>query len=134
MSENRLPERPYHHQGEHLAKPGKVQAIAIMCLIDGILNILWGIGLACGLALSLYGIICSPVGLYPVVLGILEIIYASQLLADPPRAGRPAQYLAIMQICNILLGDVISVVIGILSLVFYGDYEVKDYFGKIALG
>jgi len=64
----------------------------------------------------------------------LEIIYASRLLADPVKVNRPAQYLAIMQICNIALGDPISLVIGILSLVFYNDPVVKDYFNRLAGG
>ncbi len=129
---NRLPEQPYH--GPYTTKPGKVQAIAIMCLVDGILNILMSITLTCGAISTIVGILVVPITLYPGILGVLEIIYASQLLAEPPRVRKPAQYLAIMQICNILVGGVVSLIIGILSLVFYSEYEVRVYFDRITLG
>jgi hypothetical protein len=109
-------------------KPGYVQAIAIMCLVDGILNILWGGGLAVIFLCGCFTACLAPLGIYPVVLGILEIIYATKLLPDPIRPVRPAQYLAIMQIINIILGDVISLAVGIISLVFYSDPKVKAYF------
>ena len=115
-----------------LQKPGYVQAIAIMCLVDGILNILWGGGLALTFTLGLVTICCAPLGLYPVVLGIFEIIYATQILPDPIRAAKPARYLAIMQIVNIITGDVVSATVGILSLVFYNDPRVQAYFARRA--
>jgi hypothetical protein len=128
----RLPEQPY--QRPYVTKPGKVQAIAIMCLVDGILNILMSITLTCGAISTIVGILVVPITLYPGILGVLEIIYASQLLAEPPRVRKPAQYLAIMQICDILVGGVVSLIIGILSLVFYSEYEVRAYFDRITLG
>ena len=36
--------------------------------------------------------------------------------------------------CRLSPSDVISLIIGILSLVFYSDYEVRAYFDKITLG
>jgi hypothetical protein len=59
-------------------KPGMVQAIAIMTLINGILNILYGLSVTAGIVLGtlFVGIICAPVTILPVVLGIFEIIYA----------------------------------------------------------
>jgi hypothetical protein len=115
-------------------KPGKVQAIAIMCLVDGILNILYGCGLGFGLLCSLLCACFAPIGVYPIVLGILEILYATKLMTDPIRADKPAQYLAIMQIVNIITGDAVSLAIGIISLVFYSDPEVTGYFEAIARG
>ena len=112
-------------------KPGYVQAIAIMCLMDGILNVLVGVGLVVGLLCSVLFACCAPLGVYPLVLGILEIVYASQMLAEPVCAARPARYLAIMQIVNIVCSGVISMVIGILSLVFYNDAKVKEYFRAV---
>ena len=109
-------------------KPGYVQAISIMCLVDGILSILWGGGLAVVFLCGCFTVCLAPLGIYPVVVGILEIIYATKLLPDPIRPVRPAQYLAIMQIINIILGDVISLAVGIVSLVFYSDPKVKAYF------
>ncbi|HTX92239.1 MAG TPA: hypothetical protein VMC09_13585 [Anaerolineales bacterium] len=109
-------------------KPGKVQAIAIMTLINGILNILLGIGVAGGLS---WTIVCWPISAYPVVLGILEIIYASKLFSNAPGPLQPARYLAIMEIVNILFTSVPSLVVGILALVFYDDPEVKAFFANL---
>ena len=123
------PLAPY--QPDAFQKPGMVTAIAIMTLVNGILNILWGLGIAVSLLLSLIGIFCLPIAAYPVVLGILEILYAVKLLSNPPRPVQPAMYLAVMEICDILLLDFISVVVGILALVFYNDPAVQVYFARI---
>ncbi len=124
-------------------KPGLVQAIGVMALIDGILNVLYAmvgpIVIATGLLGSVVasiglcapGLICLPglvLYIYPLVLGILEILYGARLLSDPPRTRRPAQYLAILQIINVLFLQVLSVVAGILSLIWYNDEGVRAYF------
>lgn len=119
--------RPSYTPG---TKPGKLQAIAILCLIGGILNILWSITVTCSAIASIMGVILLPITLYPLVLGVFELIYASELLPDPPKARNPATYLAVMQILNIITGNLLSVIIGILSLVFYNDPEVKAYFNR----
>jgi len=109
-------------------KPGKVQAIAIMTLINGILDVLWGITLTFGVAVSTLGIglLCAPITLLPSVLGIVEIVCASKLLENPPRRYR-VQTIAILQIVAIIFGDLIGPVIGILSLVFYNEANVKHF-------
>jgi hypothetical protein len=109
-------------------KPGKVQAIAILTLGNGILNILWGLGMAGG---HLWTIVCWPIGAYPIVLGVLEIVYAAKLLSANPGAVQPARYLGIMEICAVLMGNVVSLVVGILVLAFYDDLEVKAYFASL---
>ncbi len=70
-------------------------------------------------------------GILPFVLGIFEIIYAAKLLANPPQPVQPSQAIAIMEICCILFANVISLVVGILALVFYNDVTVKAYFAKL---
>jgi uncharacterized membrane protein HdeD (DUF308 family) len=111
--------------GVHIyQKPGKVQAIAIMCLIDGILNILWGIGL-------IFTLCGAPLGIYALILGIFEIIYSIKVLPDPIKTNKPNKTLAIMQIVNIITGDVISLIIGIITLVFYNEPAVQQYFDAI---
>ena len=115
-----------------IAKPGEVTAIAIVTLISGILNIVLGFGLIVTFTLGIVTIICIPFALYPIILGILEIIYAARLLPDPPKPVEPAQYLAIMQIIDIVFGNVISLAAGILALVFYSDQKVKDYFARVS--
>jgi hypothetical protein len=134
MSEYQAPQyaapRPY--AGPH--KPGKVQAIAIMTLIDGILNVLYGLFLA-GFMGLLGGIgsggvlcLCIPSGLFALTVGILEIVGGAQLLSTPPKVQGIPKYVAIMQILNITSGNVFSLVIGILALAFSGDPEVAAYF------
>ena len=138
--------RPVPAAGAPAEKPGQVQAIGIMALVDGILNILYSItgpivittgllgGALASLGLCAPGLICLPglvVFAYPLVLGILEMIYGIQLLGNPPRVSRPARYLAIMQIVNILFLQVLSVVAGILSLVWYNDEKILAYFHQL---
>lgn len=117
------------YQGQnYFVKPGKVQAIAIMTLINGILNVLWGIGLTLLIILSTLGIglLCAPLTILPSVLGGFEIFFATKLLGNPPRKF-PVQTIAILQICTILFGDIVGPVIGILNLVFYNEPPVKQY-------
>ena len=118
---------------EMMIKPGKVQAIAIMLLVNGILNILSGLGVTAGIVLGTIGIgiLCAPVTILPSVLGIFEVIYASKLLSDPPRRVKNLQTIAILEICTIVIGNVVSVVIGILNLVFLSEPEVKTYLDSI---
>jgi hypothetical protein len=114
-------------------KPGMVQALSIMTLINGILNIMWGLGLTATVVISTVGIglLCSPVTILPSVLGIFEILYAVKLMANPPQPVKPSQAIAIMEICAILFINVPSTVVGILALVFYNDANVKAYFARI---
>lgn len=120
-------------------KPGKVTAIAIMALVDGILNIFFGLSLIVGvlvLGVTTFGLGCLllPLAVYPLVLGILEIVYAAKLLPNEPKVVKPATWLAIMQICNIIVGDPISLAVGIVSLVLFNDAEVRAYFAALNNG
>jgi len=115
------------------AKPGLVTAISIMTLINGIINILYGLSITAGVVLGtfFFGIICAPVTILPVILGIFEVVYAAKLLANPPQAVQPSQTIAILEIVAVVSGNVISLVVGILALVFYADQDVKAYFARI---
>ena len=115
------------------SKPGAVTAISAMTLISGILNILWALVLTAGMVLGTFGIalLCAPVTILPLVLGIFEIIYAARLLSNPPRPTQPSQVIAMLEICCILFGNVISLVIGILALVFYNQPDVQGYFANL---
>lgn len=110
-----------NEQGAEMKKPGMVQAIAIMMLVDGILNCLWGLML-------FFTIIGIPVAIYSIIVGILELINSSKLLPDPIKISKPPKYIAVLQIINIVSSNVIALVVGILSLVFYNDSNVKAYF------
>jgi hypothetical protein len=114
-----------------IARPGMVTAIAIMTLVSGIVNLIWGV-VAAGSVLASIVLFCLvPFAILPTVLGIFEIIYAAKLLFNPPQPIQPSSAIAILEICTIVFGNVFSIVVGILSLVFYNDPQVKDYFTRL---
>ncbi len=112
------------------SKSQKVQVIAVLMLISGILNVLIGLGLAAGLALSLVLICCAPVGLLPMALGIFELVYSIRLLGSNPEppSFATAQVIAILEIVSILVGNFISLIIGITNLILLNDSEVRPSF------
>ena len=114
-------------------KPSMFTAISIMTLVNGILNVLYGLTLTLGIACSTLGIglLCAPLTIMPTVLGVFEIIYGAKLLASPPKPVQPSIALGVLEICCVLWGNLISPVVGILNLVFYNDDSVKAYFAQI---
>jgi hypothetical protein len=104
-----------------------------MTLINGILNILYGVSVTTAIVLGTFfvGIICAPITILPVALGIFEIIYAVKLLANPPQPVKPSQTIAILEIVAVVSGNVVSAIVGVLALVFYADANVKAYFAKL---
>jgi predicted Zn finger-like uncharacterized protein len=118
-------------------KPGKVQAIAIMVLIGGILAalhaVIWFVYIAIvGVASVGVGFLCClwPGPYYALVLGIMGILKGARLLGQQAHRELPPQGLAIMMIVNIINFDMWNLVLGIIVLVFLNDEEVKDYFGR----
>lgn len=109
-------------------KPTLVNVIAWMTLASGIVNLVWGLGLT---LTFWWTIICIPLAILPTVLGIFEIIYAAKLISTPPQVVQPSNTIAILEIICILAGNVFSVVVGILALVFYNDIAVRDYFARL---
>ncbi len=110
-------------------KPGLVMAIALMTLVNGVFNIIWGVGMILNTAGFL--LVCIPISPLPIILGGFEIAYAIKLLASPPQPVRPSQAIAILEIVAVLVGNVLSLVVGILALIFYNDQIVKDYFAQL---
>jgi predicted Zn finger-like uncharacterized protein len=106
-------------------KPGKVQAIAIMTLIGGILAVLGGLGLTLA-----GGFICClwPGTYYGLVMGIMAIVKGSQLLGENAHRSAPPTTIAVMQIINVINGDFVNLTMGILTLVFLSEPEVKRFF------
>lgn len=114
-------------------KPGEVTAITIMTLISGITNILAALGWSFSIVVGTlgFGFLCVPLTILPGILGVFEIIYAANLLSTPPKPVRPSQTLAILEICAIVFLNVISLVTGILALVFYNNPAVQEYFARL---
>jgi hypothetical protein len=112
-------------------KPTLVNVIAWTTLASGIVNLVWGLA-ASGTALAtIVGVICTPLTILPTILGVFEIIYAAKLLSNPPQAIQPSTNVAIFEIACVLTGNVFAMVVGILSLVFYNDQIVRDYFTQL---
>jgi predicted Zn finger-like uncharacterized protein len=128
------PETPYRRRRVR-PKPGKVQAIAIMMLVGGILAtlgsgaVLLYFGLI-GVATMGFGLLCClwPGPYFGLVMGIMAITKGAQLLGDKDYRVAPPQGIAIMMIINIINADLVNLVLGIIVLVFLADEEVKEYF------
>jgi hypothetical protein len=123
------------HSVPRSTRPGKVQAIGIMNVVDGLVNIVWSPVLGSiifGFGAMTLGIGCLllPLAILPMVTGVLALISGIRLLTDTPPRVRPSSGVPILQIVNVLSGNVISLGVGIAALVLYGDPEVKDYFSE----
>jgi len=116
-----------------MTKPGKVQTLSILIIISGVFNILGGGLLALLIIIGTIGIglLCAPILILPMVLGIAEIIHGINLMADPPRIGEPSLAIAILEVCSILFGNVFGLVVGVIHLVLINDQEVKAYFESL---
>ena len=111
--------------------PGLVKTIGVITLISGIVNIFWGL-IATAIVIPTIILACLAIfTILPTILGVFEIIYALKLLTNPPQPVRPSNTIAILEILCVLAGNVFSMIVGILSLVFYNDPQVKEYFAKL---
>jgi len=112
-------------------KPGLVTAISVMTLISGIINLFWGFVASATALGTIVGVICLPVTILPTILGIFEIIYAAKLMSAQPQPVQPSTSIAVFEIATVLMGNVFSMVVGILALIFYNDLVVRDYFASL---
>jgi len=112
-------------------KPGLFTTIAVMTLTSGIINLFWGF-IASATALgTIIGVICLPITILPTILGVFEIIYAAKLFSVQPQPVQPSPSIAVFEILTFLMGNVFSMVVGILSLIFYNDQSVREYFAGL---
>ncbi|MBN8580060.1 MAG: hypothetical protein J0L96_05255 [Anaerolineae bacterium] len=112
-------------------KPGLVTAIAVMTLLSGIINLFWGYVASATALGTIIGVVCLPIAILPTILGVFEIIYAAKLLSTQPQPVQPSTSLAVFQILTFFMLNIFSAVVGILSLVFYNDVAVKQYFARL---
>ena len=109
-------------------KPGLFTAIAVMTLTSGLINLFWGF-IASATALgTIIGAVCLPLTVLPTILGIFEIIYAAKLLSSQPEPIKPSPSIAVFQILTFMYGNIFSMVVGILNLIFFNDQAVKEHF------
>ncbi len=115
--------------------PGKVQAIGIMHLVGGILNILIGLiwaatGLFSGLLTFGIGLIyCCPAFIL-VPIGIVEVISGAKHQSKDHSALGPPRVTGVVELFSILGCSMISTVFGVLTLVFLNDPEVESYYAQ----
>ena len=108
-------------------RPGQVTAMGIMTIVSGVINISVAAGWAFIVVLGTLGLglICLPIFLIPVILGIFEIIYGAKVLGN--KAVPNTQVIGILEIVSILWGNFLTAIVAILVLVFYSDPDVKAY-------
>ena len=111
-------------------KPSLIMVIGLMTLVNGIFNVIWGISIIVGTGFLAF-ICAAPIPLFPILLGGFEIAYAIKLLSNPPQPVKPSQSIAIWEIVAVFVGNVFSLIVGILALIFYNDTAVRDYFAQL---
>jgi len=94
-----------------------------MTLISGILNCLLGFFYILGCWTIVFTPLC-------VALGVVEILYAVKFLPDPVKSRQLSAVVPILQIAGVVVCNPICLVVGILSLVFATDPEVKAYLAR----
>jgi len=112
-------------------KPTLVSVIAWTTLVSGIVNLFWGLAASGTVLATIIGVICTPITILPTILGIFELVYAAKLFSDPPQITKPSTNISVFEIASIITGNMFSMAVGILSLVFYNDTIVKDYFARL---
>lgn len=114
---------------DQITKPGQITTISIMTLISGITNIIGALTITGLVVIGTigFGLLCAPLTILPLVLGIFEIIYASKLLSNPPKPVKNLQTIAILEIVAVLFLNLISLATGIVTIVFLNDSKVKKY-------
>ena len=112
-------------------KPGLVTAIALMTLVSGIINLFWGFVASATALGTIVGVVCLPVTILPTILGVFEIIFAAKLLSAQPQPVQPSTAIAVLEILTFMFGNIFSMIVGILVLIFYNDVTVRDYFSQL---
>lgn len=115
--------------------PGKIQAIGILHLVCGVLNLMSALGLAIyAVVMGIFTFGISLVFCCPVILlapiGILEVISGARHLSSNHAGLRAPRITAIAELFAVLSCGVLSLVAGILTFAFLSDPEVAAYYAK----
>jgi hypothetical protein len=112
-------------------RPDNVNVIAIIMIVSGAINILWGIAGTIMLLLTLIGVFCIPLGLIPIGIGIYEILQGINILNNRP--VKNVTLVGGLEIASVLWANILSLLAGILVLVIYNDEQVKAYLDGITI-
>lgn len=112
--------RHVHHHVGHDGVRGWTIGAAL-----GSILISFGCPLGC---LGWFGFICGFWGLILVPVGIVEIIAGIYGLTAPKKSATVLKISAGLEIVAMVAGGIISLIVGILSLVFLRDPEVLEFF------
>ena len=115
--------------------PGKVQAIGIMHIIGGIMNLIlaliWGVyGLLTGVMTFGIGlVICCPAFIL-LPIAIVEIISGVKHVSKDHTGLKPPRTTAFVEMGALLGCSMMSLIFGILTLAFLNDPEVEAYYAQ----
>lgn len=104
-------------------KPGQIQTVGILFLVGGILGILISIGYGTTLICCLW-----PGVWFELVMSILLIIRGTNMMNADDQG--PPTALAVCQICFILNGDVVNLILGIVAMVMINSVEAQQYYRR----
>jgi hypothetical protein len=107
-----------------MQKPGKFQAIALMQLITGIIYVA---SMALAILASCGTVLIAVTPLYGMAVGVFAIISGVKGMGDDCKSWKHYRLVAILQIVSIIAGDVLSLVSGILTLIFLNEPEVAAF-------
>ena len=125
--------------------PQKFQTLAILQLVAGICNVLfgWAIGFTvwtfggafCTAILTFglcpFGGFCGFLSFLVVPLGMLEMLVGILMLANPQVIRGYVAWLPFLQIPAVFLGDFVSPLVGIASFALSRDPEVAGYLERM---
>ena len=121
--------------------PPRVTQIGVLCLVLGIINIMagWGmsalvwmmVGGACSLVLSLgtcpAGMFCGFVPFLIIPLSLGEVILGAVVLGKPDSLRRVFGFLPLLLMATIVVGDLISPIVGLVVFFLGRDPEVRAW-------
>lgn len=106
--------------------PGKVTALGVMFLVGGIMSVLVSLSVAMG-SMCLW-----VIWIYELTVGILCIVHGANMLSN--KTTPPSRVLSILMIFCILDCNPVTMVLGILTLIFGGDPEVRSWYAARGIG